>query len=155
MYIPLPCISYSMWKICSSQSGREGRKESYIRFYKAPWILWWFSCSVIFSSSFFIVPLFCGCISMTLIYIYLFIYLFIYGCTGSSLLHAGFLQLWQAGATLSCDGQALGHMGAAAVVHRLSCPMACVGSSLTRGGTHVPCTGRCILSHWTTREAVS
>ena len=29
-----------------------------------------------------------------------FIYLFIFGCVGSSLLHAGFLQLRQAGATL-------------------------------------------------------
>ena len=25
-------------------------------------------------------------------------------------------------------------------------------SSLTRDGTHIPCTGRWILSHWTTRE---
>ena len=29
-------------------------------------------------------------------------YLFIFGCVGSSLLHAGFLQLWRAGATLCC-----------------------------------------------------
>ena len=33
-------------------------------------------------------------------FIYLFIYLFIYGCVGSSFLCEGFLQLWQAGATL-------------------------------------------------------
>ena len=38
---------------------------------------------------------------------YLFIfYLFIFGCVGSSLLHAGFLQLWQGGATLRCGAQA-------------------------------------------------
>ena len=35
--------------------------------------------------------------------IYLFIYLFIFGCIGSLLLHAGFLQLRQAGATLRCS----------------------------------------------------
>ena len=34
----------------------------------------------------------------------LFIYLF--GCIGSSLLRAGFLQLWQAGATLRCGARA-------------------------------------------------
>ena len=36
----------------------------------------------------------------------LFMYLFIYGCIGSSLLHAGFLQLWRAGATLRCGAPA-------------------------------------------------
>ena len=35
-----------------------------------------------------------------------FIYLFIFGCVGSSLLHAGFLQLWRAGATLCCGARA-------------------------------------------------
>ena len=74
------------------------------------------------------------------------IYLFIFGCTGSTLLHAGFLWWWRAGAPLSCGGQALEHTGSAAAVHGLSCPMACVGSSLTRDGTHAPCIGRCILS---------
>ena len=34
---------------------------------------------------------------------FLKIYLFIFGCVGSSLLHAGFLQLRQAGATLRCS----------------------------------------------------
>ena len=37
---------------------------------------------------------------------YLFIYLFIFGCSGSSLLHAGFLQLQQAGATLRWGARA-------------------------------------------------
>ena len=39
-------------------------------------------------------------------FVCLFIYLFIYGCIGSSLLHDGFLQLRQAGATLCCGAQA-------------------------------------------------
>ena len=43
-----------------------------------------------------------------------FIYLFIFGCVGSSFLWEGFLQLWQAGATL--------HRGARASHYRgLSC----------------------------------
>ena len=41
--------------------------------------------------------------------IYLF-YLFIFGCVGSLLLGAGFLQLWQAGATLRC-GARTSHCG--------------------------------------------
>ena len=40
----------------------------------------------------------------------LFIYLFIFGCVGSSLLWAGFLQLRRAGATLSC-GVCASHCG--------------------------------------------
>ena len=39
-------------------------------------------------------------------FINLFTYLFIFGRTGSSLLHAGFLQLRQAGATLPCGARA-------------------------------------------------
>ena len=39
-------------------------------------------------------------------FINLFIYLFIFGCVGSSLLHAGFLQLRRAGATLCCGARA-------------------------------------------------
>ena len=35
-----------------------------------------------------------------------FIYLFTFGCVGSLLLHAGFLQLWQVGATLHCSVRA-------------------------------------------------
>ena len=38
-------------------------------------------------------------------------------------------------------------------VSGLSCPVACRNlSSLTRGWTHIPCIGRWILNHWTTRE---
>ena len=103
---------------------------------------------------------------------------FIFGCVGSSLLHTGFLQLRRAGATLHCGGwashgggfscrgaQALGtqaqqlwlvgsraqapqlwRMGLVALWH--------VGSSQTRARTCVPCLGRRILNHCTTREAL-
>ena len=37
---------------------------------------------------------------------YVCMYVFIYGCVGSSLLRAGFLYLWRAGATLHCGAQA-------------------------------------------------
>ena len=43
---------------------------------------------------------------MRLLFIYLFIYLFSFGCVGSSLLHAGFLQLWRVEATLHCGAWA-------------------------------------------------
>ena len=43
-------------------------------------------------------------------FIYLFMYLFIFGCIGSSLPRAGFLQLRRAGATLRCSVQAF-HCG--------------------------------------------
>ena len=36
---------------------------------------------------------------------FLFIYLFILGCVGSSVLHAGFLQLQRLGATLRCSAR--------------------------------------------------
>ena len=97
---------------------------------------------------------------------YLFIYLFIFGCVGSSFLCEGFLQLWQAGATL--------HRGARAPHHRgLSCCGAQApdaqaqqlwltglaaprhaGSSQTRARTRVPCIGRQTLNHCATSEAL-
>ena len=40
------------------------------------------------------------------IYIYIYLFLFIFGCVGSSLLCAGFLWLWRAGATLCCCARA-------------------------------------------------
>ena len=96
---------------------------------------------------------------------YLLTYLFTYGCVGSSFLREGFLQLWQVGATphrgaqashyrgLSCCGaqapdaqaQYLWLTGLVAPWH--------VGSSQTRARTRVPCIGRQILNHCTTREA--
>ena len=45
------------------------------------------------------------CLSIYL-FIHLFTYLFIFGCIGSSLLHAGFLQLWRVGATFCCGARA-------------------------------------------------
>ena len=48
----------------------------------------------------------CICIYIFSFFKNKFIYLFIFGCVGSSLLHAGFLQLWRAGATLRCGAQA-------------------------------------------------
>ena len=91
--------------------------------------------------------------------------IFIFGCVGSSFLCEGFLQLRQAGATLhrgarashyrglSCCGsqapdaqaQQLWLMGPVAPRH--------VGSSQTGARTRVPCIGRQILNHCTTREA--
>ena len=60
-------------------------------------------------------------------------YLFIFGCVGSSLLLAGFLWLWRAGATLRCAAwashcggfsccraQVLGARASVVVVHGLS-----------------------------------
>ena len=44
-------------------------------------------------------------------------------------------------------------MDSVVVVCGLSCPVVCgILGSLTRDGTHVPCIGRQILNHWTTRE---
>ena len=62
---------------------------------------------------------------------YYFVFnLFIFGCVGTSLLRAGFLQLWQAGATLRCSAQAshcggfsccgVRALGTRALEHRLS-----------------------------------
>ena len=99
------------------------------------------------------------------IYLFIYLFLFIYDSVGSSFLCEGFLQLWQAGATL--------HRGARASHYRgLSCcgaqapdaqaqylwrtgPAALrqVGSSRTRARTRVPCIGRQILNHCATREA--
>ena len=87
-------------------------------------------------------------------------YLFILGCSGSSLLHKGFLELWQVGATLHCSAwvshcgdfscfraqvQQLCHTGLVVPWH--------MGSSWTGDQTCVPCTGRWI-NHWTAREVL-
>ena len=58
-------------------------------------------------------------------------FLTIFGCAGSSLQHPGFS---------SCSAQA-----------KLSCSTWDL-SSLTRDRRHIPCIGRWILNHWTTRE---
>ena len=51
--------------------------------------------------------------------------------------------------TLSSHVAEHGLQGSVFVRHGLSCPTA---SSWTRDQTHIPCTGRWILIHWTTRE---
>ena len=112
-----------------------------------------------------------------LIIFYKFIYLFLFiFCVGSSLLCAGFLQLQRAGATLCCGVQAshcggFSHCRAWALgmraqqlwltVSRMQAQQLwCMGlvapwhvrSSRTRAQTCVPCIGRQILNHCTTRE---
>ena len=93
-------------------------------------------------------------------------YLFIYGCVGSPFLCEGFLQLWQAGATLHRSARASHHRGltrcgpqapdAQAQQLWLMGPAAPrhVGSSQTRARTRVPCIGRQTLNHSATREAL-
>lgn len=100
---------------------------------------------------------------------------FLLGCTGSSLLCQAFSSYSELEATFHCSAQAshysgfscsgaqaLGHTGfsswslmaqepgLAAVVF-LVAPCH-VESSQTRDSSHVPCTGRRILIHWSTRE---
>ena len=61
-----------------------------------------------------------------------------------------------------CVGSWLWRMGSAAVPCGLSCCavwalLPCSAwdlSSLTGGGTHIPCVGRLTLNHWTTREVL-
>ena len=99
------------------------------------------------------------------------IYLFIYGCIGSSLLRAGFLQLRRAGAALRCGARAshgggflLQSRGSRRVGFR-SCGSRAqqlwrtglvaprhVGSSRTRARTCVPCISGRILNHCATRQ---
>ena len=103
------------------------------------------------------------------------IYLFIFGCVGSSLLRTGFLQLrcvgfslrwllllWSTGSRhmgfSSCGtwAQQLWLVGSRAQAQQLwrtglVAPQH-VGSSWARARTRVPCIGRWILNHCTTRE---
>ena len=104
----------------------------------------------------------------------IYLFLFIFGCIGSSLLRTDFLQQRRAGGTLrlavhrllmwwllllwstgsrhvgfsSCGMQAqqLWHTGLVTPRH--------VGSSQTTGRTPIPCIGRQILNHCTTREVL-
>ena len=90
------------------------------------------------------------------IYIYLF-YLFIFGCIGSSgkqgllfvAVPTGLPLLWPLSLRSSssrAQAQQLWHVGLVAPRH--------VGSSQTRAWTCVPCIGRQIPNHCTTREAL-
>ena len=87
------------------------------------------------------------------------IYLYI-GCSESSLLCTGLFYSCRVGATLRCGMKASLVMepgsrqaGSAVAVRGLSCSAAW-GSSRTRDRIQVPCTGRWILGHWTTREVL-
>ena len=92
-------------------------------------------------------------------------FLFIYGCVGSLFLCEGFLQLRQVGATLHhgvrashyrglscCGAQAPDAQAQQLWLTGLVAPRH-VGSSQTRARTRVPCIGRQIPNHCTTREA--
>ena len=103
---------------------------------------------------------------------WLFFFFLIFGCLGSSLLCTGFLQLRRAGATLRCGAwashcggfsccgaraQQLWLMDSRAQAQQLRCTGLVaprqVGSSPTRARTRVPCIGRRIFNHCTTRGA--
>ena len=120
------------------------------------------------------------CINMKVsLFFFLFLKIFfnfIFGCVGSSLLHAGFLQLWRVGATLHCGARAshcsgfsccrawplgtqtqqLWLSGSRVQAQQLWCTGLAaprhVGSSQNRARTRVPYIGRRILNHCTTRE---
>ena len=76
-----------------------------------------------------------------------FLDFYFFGCVGSSLWHAG-SSLWRAGVpvVVVCRLSSWGALGA-----QLPCGTWDL-SSLTMDGTRVPCIGRRILNHWTTRE---
>ena len=76
----------------------------------------------------------------------------------------GLQQLWRVGSAVAAHGPQstwasvvvacrLQSAGSVVVAHGLSCSAA-LGSSWTRAGTRVPCIGRWILNHCTTREAL-
>ena len=65
-------------------------------------------------------------------------------------LHCG-AQAFHCGGFSCCTAQALGMLASVVVVRGLSCPEAC-GILQTRDQTRIPCIGRQILNHWTTRE---
>ena len=67
----------------------------------------------------------------------------------------GLLLLWRMGSR-ACELQKV-HLvgpGACAYWHTSSVAPLHVESSWTRDGTHVPCIGRWILNHWTSREVL-
>ena len=95
---------------------------------------------------------------------YLFVCVFILGCPGSSLLVWAFsgcdkwvllsscgAQASHCGGSASCGLQSLQCMSSTVAAHGPSCLVAC-GIFLDQGWDCVPCAGRQILDHWTTRE---
>ena len=88
----------------------------------------------------------------------LFMYLFIFGCTGSSLLWEGFLQLLRAGASLQLWWPLL-LWTTGPRVYTISCcctgvqaQLRCSLWDLPELGIEPVSIGRWILNHWTTRE---
>ena len=73
-------------------------------------------------------------------------YLFIFGCVRSSLHHAGFFLTMSCG--LSSWGTGLSSYSMQAYLTQRMWDH----SSPARGWTHIPCIGRQILNHWTSRE---
>ena len=94
---------------------------------------------------------------MTLV-LHLFIYSLTFGCAGSSSLSAGFSLVAEHGLLILVTSLvvAQGFQWGSVVLccTGLADPWH-VASSQTRDRTHVPCTGRWILNHWTTREVPS
>ena len=78
-----------------------------------------------------------------------FIYLLILGCTVA--VHGLSLIAASRGYSLIALHELLS-AGSVVVTHRIIGSRH-VGSSQTRDGTHVPCIGRWVPNHWTTREA--
>ena len=62
--------------------------------------------------------------------------------------------LLTAAASLAAEHGLSGAQASVVAVHELSCPWH-VESSWTRDRTHVPCIGRWILNHCTTREVLN
>ena len=111
-----------------------------------------------------------NCKGASFLFVCLFLYFF--GCVGSQPGHAGFslvvahalqgvwaLQLWHMGSR-ACGLCSLRHIGSLVEARELSScgtwaqlPRGMWDlSSPTRDGTRIPCIGRWILYHWTTRE---
>ena len=86
------------------------------------------------------------------IYIYIYIYIYIFGYVWSYLPHVGSFVA-EHRLLSSCGAWAPECLGPVFAACGLSCPhgMWDIGSQ-TRDGTHVPCIGKQILNHRTTRE---
>ena len=91
---------------------------------------------------------------------FVFLRLYFFGCIGSSLWRVGFSLVVACRFSLSsCGARAPGHMGSV-VCGTWALSLRCVSSVVvacglscpTRDRTGIPCTGRQILYHWTTRE---
>ena len=124
------------------------------------------------SHALFLLFVFSKCNNSTIVNLILQLQCLLFGCTGSSCCVQAISRYSEQGLLPSCNVQAshcrgfaccraqalkimsfsscgswaqqLQHMGLVALWH--------VGSSQIRDWTHVPCIGRWILNHWTTRE---